>query len=324
MIAPVRAISGVYKREVGTMSEPIARVQQRIRIRVAHQPVGMRDRHATDWAMGRRVSLLPKMADTPEQVMDFLRDLARRARPGAERDLREAEVSCRDVYGFLRTYGLAPEKVALTPPAAFAKAIGAEYVTLVTEGNSEKGVADIRAMLDALPSDLPLSVEIPHHQRAQVLLDLLDPVVVSGTERAAKPDPRALTAIDGFKVLGVRTGAAAKDNKVLMNDRVYRIGDVIRHAVPRTVSGGERALYHALYPARHALYSSDRFAQACGLPASPLDDLIAFHVVFGKTVPDVSLNAVANLGYAEGRFLTPDQGGKSSTTEFCDAVAKAL
>ena len=29
---------------------------------------------------------------------------------------------------------------------------------------------------------------------------------------------------------------------------------------------------------------------------------IVFHVVFGKTVPDVSLNAVANLGYADGRF----------------------
>lgn len=85
----------------------------------------------------------------------------------------------------------------------------------------------------------------------------------------------------------------------------YRVGEVIDHAVPRTVSGGERALYHMLYPARHALYSSDQFAQACGLPASPLDDLIAFHVVFGKTVPDISLNALANLGYAEGRWLKP-------------------
>ncbi len=83
----------------------------------------------------------------------------------------------------------------------------------------------------------------------------------------------------------------------------YRLGDVITHAVPRTISGGERALYHALYPARHALYSSDDFARACGLPASPLDDLIAFHTVFGKTVPNISLNAVANLGYAEGRWL---------------------
>jgi 2-methylfumaryl-CoA hydratase len=85
----------------------------------------------------------------------------------------------------------------------------------------------------------------------------------------------------------------------------YRLGEDIVHAVPRTVSGGERALYHALYPARHALYSSDEFARACGLPASPIDDLAAFHVVFGKTVPELSLNAVANLGYAEGRFLNP-------------------
>lgn len=85
----------------------------------------------------------------------------------------------------------------------------------------------------------------------------------------------------------------------------YRLGETIRHAVPRTLSGGERALYHALYPARHALYSSDAFAQACGLPASPMDDLAAFHTVFGKSVPDISLNAVANLGYAEARWLRP-------------------
>ena len=89
----------------------------------------------------------------------------------------------------------------------------------------------------------------------------------------------------------------------------YAVGQVIDHAVPRTVSGGERALYHALYPARHALYSSDEFARRSGLPQSPLDDLAAFHVVFGKTVPDVSLNAVANLGYAEGRFLKPVYAG---------------
>jgi 2-methylfumaryl-CoA hydratase len=34
-----------------------------------------------------------------------------------------------------------------------------------------------------------------------------------------------------------------------------------------------------------------------------VDPLVAFHMVFGKTVPDISLNAVANLGYAEGLFL---------------------
>ena len=97
----------------------------------------------------------------------------------------------------------------------------------------------------------------------------------------------------------------------------YSVGQVIDHAVPRTVSGGERALYHMLYPARHALHSSDAFAQSCGLANSPMDDLIAFHIVFGKSVPDISLNAVANLGYAECRWITPVQEGDTirSTSE---------
>ena len=92
----------------------------------------------------------------------------------------------------------------------------------------------------------------------------------------------------------------------------YRTGETIRHAVPRTLPGGEKALYHALYPARHALHSSDTFARSCGLDG-PFDDLIVFHTVFGKTVPDVSLNAVANLGYAEGRWLAPVRPGAEVT-----------
>ncbi|NEX47464.1 MaoC family dehydratase [Pseudotabrizicola algicola] len=95
----------------------------------------------------------------------------------------------------------------------------------------------------------------------------------------------------------------------------YRLGEVIAHAVPRTLSGGERALYHALYPARHAVYSSDPFAQSCGLREAPMDDLLAFHTVFGKTVPDISLNAVANLGYAEGRWLQPVFAGDTLRAE---------
>ena len=95
----------------------------------------------------------------------------------------------------------------------------------------------------------------------------------------------------------------------------YSLGETIVHAVPRTVTSGERALYHALYPARHALYSSDVFARACGLPTSPLDDMAAFHVVFGKTVPDISLNAVANLGYAEGLWRCPVYPGATLRSE---------
>ena len=94
----------------------------------------------------------------------------------------------------------------------------------------------------------------------------------------------------------------------------YSVGQILTHAVPRTVKMGERALYHALYPARHALYSSDEFARASGLRTAPLDDLAGFHVVFGKTVPDVSLNALANLGYAEGKFIKPIYAGDTLRT----------
>lgn len=83
----------------------------------------------------------------------------------------------------------------------------------------------------------------------------------------------------------------------------FKLGQRLVHATPRTVTSGDVALYAALYGPRFSLFSSDEFARACGLSAAPVDPLIAFHVVFGKTVPDVSLNAVANLGYAEGRFL---------------------
>ena len=36
--------------------------------------------------------------------------------------------------------------------------------------------------------------------------------------------------------------------------------------------------------------------------------------MFGKTVPDISLNAVANLGYAQGRFLAPVYPGDTFST----------
>ncbi len=85
----------------------------------------------------------------------------------------------------------------------------------------------------------------------------------------------------------------------------FRIGQTIRHATPRTVTTGDVALYTALYGPRFAVQSSDAFAAAIGYPRAPIDDLLVFHIVFGKTVPDISLNAVANLGYAACRFLAP-------------------
>jgi 2-methylfumaryl-CoA hydratase len=97
----------------------------------------------------------------------------------------------------------------------------------------------------------------------------------------------------------------------------FRLGQVIAHATPRTVTTGDVSLYVALYGARFAVQSSDAFARAIGYPQAPIDDLLVFHIIFGKTVPDISLNAVANLGYADCRFLAPVYPGDtlSATSE---------
>jgi 2-methylfumaryl-CoA hydratase len=99
----------------------------------------------------------------------------------------------------------------------------------------------------------------------------------------------------------------------------FSIGQVLEHATPRTVTEGDRALYGALYPTRFAVPSSAEFAASVGLTASgkghPVEELIAFHIAFGKTVPDISLNAVANLGYAECRFHQPVVPGDTLRTK---------
>lgn len=85
----------------------------------------------------------------------------------------------------------------------------------------------------------------------------------------------------------------------------FRLGQMLVHATPRTLTVGDAAVYAALYGSRFALQSSDVFARSLGLPRSPMDDLLVFHTVFGKSVPDISLNAVANLGYSLGRYFKP-------------------
>ncbi len=95
----------------------------------------------------------------------------------------------------------------------------------------------------------------------------------------------------------------------------FRLGQSFAHATPRTITSGDVALYTGLYGGRFAVQSGDTFARAIGYPGSPVDDLLVFHIVFGKTVPDISLNAVANLGYADCQFLAPVYPGDTLTAD---------
>jgi 2-methylfumaryl-CoA hydratase len=94
----------------------------------------------------------------------------------------------------------------------------------------------------------------------------------------------------------------------------FVLNEVIRHATPRTITAGDSALYIALTGSRNPIHCSEPFAQSLGYKTAPIDDLLAFHIAFGKTVPDISVNAVANLGYADVRFLQPVFVGDTLST----------
>ncbi|MFL6673881.1 MAG: M3 family metallopeptidase, partial [Massilia sp.] len=65
------------------------------------QLLKLRDEEAKllDYRNFAEVSLVPKMAQTPEHVIEFLEDLARRARPYAEKDLAELRAFAKDELG---------------------------------------------------------------------------------------------------------------------------------------------------------------------------------------------------------------------------------
>jgi len=94
----------------------------------------------------------------------------------------------------------------------------------------------------------------------------------------------------------------------------FQVGQVLQHATPRTLTSGDAALYLALTGSRHILHCARPVAHALGYRDTPIDDLLAFHIAFGKTVPDISVNAVANLGYADVRFIAPVYPGDTLST----------
>lgn len=93
----------------------------------------------------------------------------------------------------------------------------------------------------------------------------------------------------------------------------FSLGEVIYHATPRTITSADASLYLALTGSRFSLFCNDEFAIRLGFEKSPIDNFLVFHIAFGKTVNDISLNAVANLGYAELQFFNPTYAGDTIT-----------
>jgi 2-methylfumaryl-CoA hydratase len=95
----------------------------------------------------------------------------------------------------------------------------------------------------------------------------------------------------------------------------FKVGHVFRHAVPRTVTDGDIALYIALTGDRRPLHCSTEFARSLGFERQTAHDLLVFHIVFGRAVQEISLNSPANLGYADVRFVRSVYTGDTLRSE---------
>ena len=165
--------------------------------------------------------------------------------------------------------------------------------------------------------------------------------IVSAFEKARKEDPEVgVIVFEGSQIEELHVAHArrileaeklimevSKDNESIpievKSGSKYKIGNFfedfsmgqkISHATPRTITLGDCSLYTALYGSRYTLHSSNEFAKQLSLKESPVDDFLLFNIAFGKTVPDISLNAIANLGYAECKFLKPAYPGDTITS----------
>ena len=95
----------------------------------------------------------------------------------------------------------------------------------------------------------------------------------------------------------------------------FKTGEVIQHATPRTITAGDVAAYNAIYGQRFAVSLDDEFARELGFERAPIPWMLLFHMGFGKTVPDVSQLAMANLGYSDVRLLQQVYPGDSLVAE---------
>jgi len=85
----------------------------------------------------------------------------------------------------------------------------------------------------------------------------------------------------------------------------FQYGDIIHHAIPRSITSGDASMFLGLTGTRYPLFCAKNFANSLGYDSTPVDDILLFNIAFGRTVQDISLNAVANLGYAEVIFHSP-------------------
>lgn len=80
---------------------------------------------------------------------------------------------------------------------------------------------------------------------------------------------------------------------------------IIHHQVEKTISEGEHQMFTLLTLNHHLSHISAVAAEKTEFQKKLVNGTYVFSVVVGLSVPDLSFNAIANLGYSEIQHLHP-------------------
>lgn len=97
----------------------------------------------------------------------------------------------------------------------------------------------------------------------------------------------------------------------------FAVGQRYAHHWGRTLNEAESVAFATGTLNTNPLYFNAEYARAHGHPAIPVDPLLAWNVVFGLTVEDLSFKVAGagNRGYPVIRFLLPVYPGDTLTAE---------
>lgn len=85
----------------------------------------------------------------------------------------------------------------------------------------------------------------------------------------------------------------------------FRVGDVYRHWPGRTITEADNIQFSLMTMNRHPMHCDANFAARSEFGKPLVNSALTLAIVVGMTVDDVSLNAIANLGWKEIRLTAP-------------------
>jgi acyl dehydratase len=103
-----------------------------------------------------------------------------------------------------------------------------------------------------------------------------------------------------------------------------RVGQIVRHAVTRTVTEADNVLFSCLTMNPQPLHLDEEFAARTEFGQRLVNSMLTIALVVGLSVPELTLGTtVANLGFGEIRFPLPVFHGDTIRVESEIVAARA-